>query len=167
MNWNEPRIGAVLLVVSLVLAALAAAPATATHVERHGLSSDISAAGPADNTTVFTPDDEVFAWMYADEPVAWDDARWVFSGPSDVTYVTNGSGDQAGGHHYGTLDLRGYDPDTIVGQWTVTAYVDGELKYSESFTVERLYPWWMRYGAVALGVGLVAIVALTFVTRRR
>lgn len=148
-----------LLTGLVVLAALAAAPGAATTVERHGLASATSADRPSGNGTVFTPDDRVFAWMYADEPLAWNETRWVFDGPGGVTYATNGSGDQRGGHHYGTLDLRGYDPDAVVGEWTVTAYVRGEEMYTDAFTVERAHPWWLRAGSVAAAVALVLVVA--------
>jgi len=167
MPDTRSGLSVVLLAGSVVLALLTAPVGTATTIERHGLSAAMAADHPRNNGTTFTPDDQVYAWIYADEPLAWNETYWVFSGPNGLEATTRGSGDQRGGHHYGTLDLRGYDPDRVVGDWSVTLFIRGEETYTDEFAVERTHPWWVRTGSVLAVLALIAAVGGLVVYRWR
>jgi len=115
---------------------------------------------PLKAITNFSTKDRVYAWLNLLNASEGDRIKWVFEGPNNITkeanYTINWSGN---GYCYTWLYLD-YGNEGI-GQWKVTAYINGEKAGVAYFNVKASK-------ASTPGFGLALLVAaFLFVFRRR
>jgi len=92
-----------------------------------------------EETTTFNTNDEyVAASVKVINGSKTDELKWLFIGPNDIRYEDSYKLGKDGNDFYGyTLPLNFYDPEKIVGSWTVTLYVNGLKTLEAYFTVEK------------------------------
>jgi hypothetical protein len=81
---------------------------------------------PVKATTNFSTKDTIYAWLSLSNTSQGDKIKWIFEGPNNITeeidYTVNWSGN---GYCYAWLPLDSYGKKGV-GQWKVTAYINGE-----------------------------------------
>ena len=107
----------------------------------HALCKNVENGEPVDVTSTFTSGDVVYCWLKIQDGRLGDHVYWLYTGPftANASYFLEWNGD---GVCYSTFDLSVYDPETVVGEWTVTVYVNGKEVLTDYFEVEEQPKSW-------------------------
>jgi len=107
----------------------------------HALCKNVENGEPVDVTSTFTSGDVVYCWLKIQDGRVGDHVYWLYTGPftANASYFLEWNGD---GICYSTFDLSVYDPETVVGEWTVTVYVNGKEVLTDHFKVEEQPKSW-------------------------
>ena len=115
---------------------------------------------PVKATTNFSTEDRVYAWLDLLNASEGDRIKWVFEGPNNITkevnYTVNWSDN---GYCYAWLYLD-YGNKGI-GQWKVTAYINGEKARIAYFNVKA-----PKASTPGFGIALL-VAAFLFIFGRR
>jgi len=116
---------------------------------------------PLKATTNFSTKDTVYAWLSLSNTSQGDKIKWIFEGPNNITeeidYTVNWSGN---GYCYAWLLLDNYGKKGV-GQWKVTAYINGEKAGVAYFDVNE------KTGMPGFELILLVLAVLLVLRRRK
>ncbi len=116
---------------------------------------------PVKATTNFSIKDRIYVWSSLLNASDGDKIKWVFEGPNNITEETNYTVNWSGnGYCYTWLSLSKYGKNGV-GQWKVTAYINGEKAGVAYFDVKAAKTGIPGFELILL------IVAFLFVFRRK
>jgi len=107
-----------------------------TIVVEHALCRDLKNNEPVDVTSTFTNNEMVYCWLKIQNGTRGDTISWIYLGPSVAdasAYTLKWNGE---GVCYSTFNLAAYNPEEVIGEWTVTVYVNDREVLTEHFTVK-------------------------------
>jgi len=127
------------------------------HILCKGIMED---GTPVDITDVYQDDENIISLVTVSNAVPGDTIYWSFGGPvvnEEFSYVIDEAGDTGA---YASLDLSGFNPVDMVGDWSVQVSINDEAVSTVNLVVEERqeplggFAWWGGFIGLAIIIGL-------------
>jgi hypothetical protein len=93
---------------------------------------------PYDRTNSFSiNDDAAYSWVNFGTMRLYHQVSWSWYSPNGSFATIGGKIGPVGGPLVSVINIRGYPPANMPGNWKADIYVDGQLELTEEFQIRR------------------------------